>query len=133
MKTKLFGPYRTLMLGLLSLFVALGMVLASADSGLADANAPTETNTPEPSATSAPTDTPVPPQPSDTPAPAAPTDDPNSLLAATLPPAPTPITGGLSLLNRILLVILAVTTVIVMALIAYAIYYRTRREDLEDR
>ena len=131
MRKKSFWPYR-IMIGSFALLGALGMLLLSVNAVQADANVPTETNTPEPTATSASTDTPV-PQPSDTPVPAAPTDDPNSLLAATLPPAPTPVTGGLSLLNRILLVILAVTTVIVMALIVYAIYYRTRREGLEDR
>lgn len=134
MQGKSFWPFRILMLGLLFIFGVLGMLLVSFDAGLADANVPTQTNTPPPAtATSVPTDTPIPPQPSDTPVPVAPTDNPNSLLPATLPPAPTPVTGGLSLLNRILLVILAVSTVVVVALIVYAIYYRTRREGLEDR
>ena len=105
---------------------------------LADANFPTETNTPEPQPTATLTLTASPqPQIEATAFPTnvqvIATDAPDSALFATPGPPPTSVTGGLSLLNRLLLVLLAIVTVVVMGVIVYAIYYRTRREGLEDR
>jgi hypothetical protein len=105
---------------------------------LADANVPTETPTSEPQPTATITLTASPqPQIEATAFPTnvqvIATDALDSALFATPGPPPTSVTGGLSLLNRLLLVLLAIVTVVVMGVIVYAIYYRTRREGLEDR
>jgi hypothetical protein len=128
MGAKLFQRYPLHTLVVLFLGLLVLIMLFPSGQGFADANLPTITPTSEPTATQqqngqgqgdVPTSTPVPVQPSTVPELPA--------MATSVPP-PTSVTGGLSLLNRILLVILAVVTVGVMGVIVYAIYYRTRRE-----
>jgi len=106
----------------------------------ADANPPTETNTPAPTETETPqptntsppegseaTDTAVPIFPTNTPNNAGPESQPTSI------PVP-PSNGGLSTLDRILLVLLAFAVVIVIGVIVYLVYYQTRGEGgLDDR
>ncbi|HBY08794.1 MAG TPA: hypothetical protein DEH22_13815 [Chloroflexi bacterium] len=125
MTPKLPSGYRSKILLLLVLSLIILSAILPLGIARADANAPTETLTPEPTHTSAPPEaTQVP-----TNAPAVATEAPlNPAFATPIPVPPTSILGGLSLLNRILLVILAVITVIVMGVIAYAIFDRTRRE-----
>lgn len=108
-------------------------ILLSSTAVFADSNAPTVTNTPEPSITN----TPAPPTdevlPTETAIPLA-TLPPESILGATPLPLPTAApSGGLSSLNRILLVCLSVVTVLVIGVIVYLVYYQTRGGGLNDR
>jgi len=123
---------------LMTLLVIVLFTAFPAGKMLADANYPTETPTSEPQPTATYTLTASPqPQIEATAFPTnvqlIATDEPNSAFFATPGPPPTSVTGGLSLLNRLLLVLLAIVTVVVMGVIVYAVYYRTRREGLEDR
>jgi hypothetical protein len=128
MKSNLFKRYPLHILILLILGLLLLIFLLPSGEGSADANLPTITPTSEPTAT-AQTDNGQPLEATATlAAPVFPTTAPDNPLMATQPPPPTSVTGGLSLLNRILLMVLAVVTVGVMGVIVYAIYYRTRRE-----
>ena len=109
-------------------FLAIATILfAPTVEVFADSNAPTETYTPEPTNTN----TPAPPTeaapPTDTAIPLA-TNPPEGILAATPMPLPTvePNGGGLSPLNRMLLVCLSVVTVLVIGVIVYLVYYQTR-------
>jgi hypothetical protein len=112
----------------------LGIVLwLPATAVLADSNAPTETNTPEPTSTN----TPIPPteevSPTDTAIPMD-TQSPDNILGATPIPLPTAApSGGLSPLNRVLLVCLSVVTVLVIGVIVYLVYYQTRGSGLGER
>ena len=128
MKLNLFQRYPLHILILLILGLLLLIFLLPTGEGSADANLPTITPTSEPTATeqvdngqSAATATLAPVFPTNAP------DTDNSLMV-TQPPPPTSVTGGLSLLNRILLLVLAVVTGGVMGVSVYAIYYRTRQE-----
>ncbi len=133
MKPKSLFPYLVIVLGAVALFAVI-----PAGHGLADANVPTVTNTPEPQPTATLTLTASPqPQIEATSTPTnisvIATDASNSAFFSTPGPPPSSVTGGLSLLNRFLLVFLAIVTVVVMGVIVYAIYYRTQRESLTDR
>jgi len=133
MKTKSLLPARAYYSAIAALFFLVMVLLVPNTKGLADSNAPTVTNTPEP----ANTNTPVPPtntvSPTDT---AVPLDTlpPENILGATPIPLPTSVpSGGLSPLNRMLLVCLSVVTVLVIGVIVYLVYYQTRGGSLGDR
>ena len=123
-------PYK-----LFAMIVFIAILLIPTNCVLADANPPpTATNTPE----VPPTEAPIPepsntPLPTNTPIPIL-TNTPESILDDAPDVAvPPPASNGLSLFNRALLVLLAIATVIVMGIIVYAIYYRTRGEGLDER
>jgi hypothetical protein len=128
MKSILSHSYSFVALVLLALLMGLSIPI---DSALADANVPTETNTPAPTETSTPQPTDIPPaalpQASDTPI-IFPTSTPGELdgEAAFATPLPPPDSGGLSTIDRLLLMILAVAVVVVIGVIVYLVYYQTR-------
>jgi len=133
MKTKSLLHARAYYLAIAALLFLVMVLLVPNIRGSADSNAPTVTNTPEPTNTN----TPVPPtntvSPTDT---AVPLDTlpPENILGATPIPLPTSVPrGGLSPLNRMLLVCLSVVTVLVIGVIVYLVYYQTRGGGLSDR
>ena len=130
MKRELIRPsglYKLLILPMLLL--ALFLAIPSAEM-LADSNAPTITNTPQA------TDTPVPEAPTQTQAaPAVATDTPililptegdNSAGAIAIATPPPGSTGGLSTINRILLMILGISVVLVVGVVVYIFINQTR-------
>ena len=128
----LFSP-RFCKLIILALVAIALIVLVPSGEVFADSNAPTVTNTPEPTNTP----TPVPPTqevpPTETAVPLA-TQEPDNIMGATAIPLPTPeLSSGLSTINRILLVILAIATVLIIGVIVYLVYYQTRGGGLSDR
>ena len=127
------GPYKRLILTFL--FLALFLLIPGTGT-LADSNAPTVTNTPEA------TNTPIPEPPTQTPAaPVEPTntpfailstevDDNQGVIAIATPPPGT--SGGLSTINRILLVVLGISVVVIIGVIAY-IFINQARGGLGER
>jgi hypothetical protein len=111
------------------LVLALFLLIPSGDM-LADSNAPTVTNTP------AVTDTPIPELPTETPATgAAATNTPFLILptevdegqgAIAIATPPSGSTGGLSTINRILLMILGISVVVIVGVIVYIFINQTR-------
>jgi hypothetical protein len=133
MKTKSHLPARVCYLAIIAFLALMMVLLAPNTGGLADSNAPTVTNTPEPTNTN----TSVPPtnavSPTDTAVPLN-TLPPENILGATSIPLPTAVPrGGLSPLNRFLLVCLSVVTVLIIGVIVYLVYYQTRGGGLGDR
>jgi hypothetical protein len=126
-------PVSVFYLTIIVLFLIGMVLLLPTGLAFADSNAPTVTNTPEPTSTN----TPVPPTqenpPTETAIPLA-TLPPEGALGSTSIPIPTAAPrGGLSPLNRMLLVCLSVVTVLVIGVIVYLVYYQTRGGGLGDR
>jgi len=127
------GPYKRLILALL--FLALFLLIPGTETR-ADSNAPTVTNTPEA------TNTPIPEPPTQTPAaPVEPTNTPFTIppteidenqgaIAIATPPPGT--SGGLSTINRILLVVLGISVVVIIGVIVY-IFINQARDGLGER
>ena len=129
MKLKPFQPSGTFHRLIWAILVLALFFLIPSGGMLADSNAPTVTNTPEA------TNTPIPELPTQTPESAAaatntpsliiPTesDDRGAIAIATPPPGSA---GGLTTLNRILLMLLGVTVVVVVGVIVYIFINQTR-------
>jgi hypothetical protein len=113
-----------------ALFILLLFFVIPNAETQADSNAPTITNTPEP------TDTPIPEPPTETPAATAeptwtplailPTEIDDNIGAISIATPPASNGGGLSTLNRILLVTLGVAVVVVVGVIVYIFINQTR-------
>ncbi len=127
MKAKL--PLNARFFGLLifALCLTSWIILIPASGMFADANEPTVTASSEPSQTPIPdTSTPIPP--TETPYP-YPQDDFDSILGAT---PVSESSGGLSTINRVLLALLALVTVLVIGVIVYLVFRQTREDHFED-
>lgn len=137
MKKKLFRPddlSPTPHIPLIVLLLLLVLILLIPSGGvLADSNAPTVTNTPEP--TDPPTAIPDPPTQTldvpvfatSTPIPIFPTEiQDNTGMMNVVTPQPPDNGGGLSTLNRILLMVLGITVVIIVGVIVYIFINQTR-------
>ncbi len=127
------GIHQRLILTLL--FLVLFLLIPGTET-LADSNVPTITNTPEATNTlipEQPTQTPAAPvESTNTPYPILPTevDDNQGAIAIATPPPGT--AGGLSTLNRILLMVLGISVVIIVGVIVY-IFINQTRSGLGDR
>lgn len=129
---KVASLLNTRIFGLMILAFCLTTMLVSIPSGgvFADANQPTIEPSPVPTETPIP-DTPTQASPSETPYP-YPSNGNEGLAGAVETPVSKP-EGGLSTINRILLVSLAIVTVLVIGVIVYLLYNQTRGGSLEDR
>lgn len=121
--------YALLVLVLLAVWIIL---LTPTTDVFADSNVPTVTNSPVPTDTPIP-DTPTQEPPTETPYPYPPDDQNNIQMATVVPPPPSEPSGGLSTLNRFLLVCLSVVTVLVVGMIVYLVFNQTRGGGLGDR
>ena len=126
-------PYKRLILTLL--FLALFLLIPGTGT-LADSNVPTVTNTPEA------TNTPIPEPPTQTPAapvestntpfaiPPTEIDESQGAIAISTPPPST--LGGLCTINRILLMVVGISVVVIIGVIVY-IFINQARGGLGER
>jgi len=131
MKTQF--PLRSHFFGLmiLALCILALVVLIPSVGGFADSNLPTVTNSPEPTDTPIP-DTPTQAPPSETPYP-YPLNDQNNVQIATAAPSTLQSSGGFSTIDRILLVCIAIATILLIGVIVYLLYEKTRSGGIDNR
>ena len=131
MKTQFPVHFRFFGLMIFALCILALVVLIPGGGGFADSNEPTVTNSPVPTDTPIP-DSPTPGPPSETPYPNPPDGQNNIQMATAIPPASKP-NGGLSTIDRILLVCIAVATILAIGVIVYLLYEQTRSGGIDNR